>query len=440
MGRRGPMLWAMTRRGLLLTGALAAGASAAWGLRGHAVTAVDRSLNRFAPDPAAPVPDAADLALHRELFVADLHADCLKWDRDLLERSEYGHADLPRLNDGNTALQVFAMVTHSPVNLPWRDCLRASDPNHAAWLAALQGRPVRSTRGRAFYQMELFWDAVLRSRSHPGPELRGILDASQLLALVEARGQGTPVIGGMLALEGGHWIGQYNPDPRVIEAEVEGLFDRGLRVFAPVHRFDNPLCGSSEGCARTGLTPVGRRALRAAEEYGMVIDMAHASETAIREATEMLRAPFIVSHTGVRAVCEAPCRPARNLSEDALRSVLDSGGLVGIGYWPHAVGEGVANIPRVMSHVMEIADRRGLDAGAHVALGSDFDGSVATQIAADELAVLTALLRRAGGGFDGPTIAQIMGRNVCRLFATRLPGGSAAMADRVEGALAAGFA
>ncbi len=430
----------MKRRMLIAGGALAGLAGAGWALRGHAVAAVDRSLNRFALDPDAPQPDAEDLALHRALFIADLHADSLKWDRDLLSRSDYGHADLPRLQAGNTALQVFAMVTHSPVNLPWRDCLSASDPNHAAWLAALQGRPVRTTRGRAYFQMDLFWDTVLRSQDHDGPELRPILNASELLALIEARATGDTAIGGLLGLEGGHWIGLYRSEPGVIEAEVQALHDRGLRVFAPVHRFDNPLCGSSEGCRRYGLTPVGRRALREAEAAGMVIDLAHASEEAIREAAEMLREPFIVSHTGVRAVCEAPCRPDRNLSEDALRAVLDSGGVVGIGYWAHAVGAGVHNIPRVMAHVMEMADKRGLDPSAHVALGSDFDGSVATQISADELAVLTALLRRAGGGFDEQAIPRIMGRNVCRLFATRLPGGSPTMAERVEGALAAGFA
>jgi microsomal dipeptidase-like Zn-dependent dipeptidase len=285
--------------------------------------------------------------------------------------------------------------------------------------------------------MDLFWDAVHRSRLSDGPELKPILNASELLALIEARGRGEAVIGGMLALEGGHWVGQYDPSPGVVSAEIRRLYDRGLRIFAPVHRFDNPLCGSSEGCRKYGLTPAGRTALEVAEDHGMIIDLAHASEQAIRDAAEMLKKPFIVSHTGVRAVCDGICRPDRNLSDDALRAVLDSGGLVGIGYWGHAVGEGVDNIARVMSYVMEMADSRGLPAGKHVALGSDFDGSVATQIAADELDVLTATLRRAG--FDDGTIARIMGRNVCRLLGVGMPGGGPAMAERIEAALETGF-
>jgi membrane dipeptidase len=125
-----------------------------------------------APIRTRPVPSEEERAFHRGLFIADLHADTLKWDRDMLVRSAYGHVDLPRLEAGHVGLQVFAMVTHSPVNLPWTDCLSARDPNHAAWLAAVQGRPVRSTRARAFHQIDRFHDAVHRSAgaSRPGAE------------------------------------------------------------------------------------------------------------------------------------------------------------------------------------------------------------------------------------------------------------------------------
>jgi membrane dipeptidase len=51
----------------------------------------------------------------------------------------------------------------------------------------------------------------------------------------------------------------------------------------------------------------------------MVIDLAHGSAETIRDAARLLREPFIVSHTGVRAVCEGVCRPDRNLPDDAMR-------------------------------------------------------------------------------------------------------------------------
>ena len=56
-------------------------------------------------------------ALHETLWVADLHADSLLWGRDLLRRSTRGQVDVPRLLEGNVALQVFAATTKSPRRL-----------------------------------------------------------------------------------------------------------------------------------------------------------------------------------------------------------------------------------------------------------------------------------------------------------------------------------
>src|SRR5437868_9531227 len=55
--------------------------------------------------------------LHKRLLVADLHADSLLFGRNLLERSNRGHIDLPRLREGNVALQMFTVVTKAPKNL-----------------------------------------------------------------------------------------------------------------------------------------------------------------------------------------------------------------------------------------------------------------------------------------------------------------------------------
>ena len=67
------------------------------------------------PAPYSATPEAA--ALHKTLVVADLHADSLLWGRDLVERGTRGHVDIPRLIEGNVALQVFSVVTQSPRGL-----------------------------------------------------------------------------------------------------------------------------------------------------------------------------------------------------------------------------------------------------------------------------------------------------------------------------------
>ncbi len=74
---------------------------------------VDRRMNTVADAPHVTVSDSAR-ALHATLTIADLHADQLLWSRDLLARSTHGHVDLPRLDEGNVALQVFSVVTKTP--------------------------------------------------------------------------------------------------------------------------------------------------------------------------------------------------------------------------------------------------------------------------------------------------------------------------------------
>jgi membrane dipeptidase len=77
---------------------------------------VDQSDNKVLVKPPYTASDKA-FVLHRQLTIADLHADSLLWGRDLLERSTDGHVDIPRLAEGNVALQVFSLPTKSPRGL-----------------------------------------------------------------------------------------------------------------------------------------------------------------------------------------------------------------------------------------------------------------------------------------------------------------------------------
>src|SRR5690242_19177751 len=77
---------------------------------------VDRYINRvIEPPPYKASPEATKL--HGTLMVADMHADSLLWGRDLNRRWNRGHVDIPRLSEGNVALQVFSVVTKSPRGL-----------------------------------------------------------------------------------------------------------------------------------------------------------------------------------------------------------------------------------------------------------------------------------------------------------------------------------
>ncbi len=102
--------------------------------------------------------------LHDSLFIADLHSDSLLWKRDLLERSDIGHMDLPRLREGNVALQVFSATTKSPSGQNYES--NEADSDTITSLAIVSFWPVRtwgSIYERAVYQLEKLHRVVQES-------------------------------------------------------------------------------------------------------------------------------------------------------------------------------------------------------------------------------------------------------------------------------------
>ena len=75
--------------------------------------ALENAQNSVAGDKGvAPSTDA--MALHQSLDIADLYADTLLWYRSMLERSDRGQVDVPRMLDGNMTIQMLTVVTKSP--------------------------------------------------------------------------------------------------------------------------------------------------------------------------------------------------------------------------------------------------------------------------------------------------------------------------------------
>jgi len=359
----------------------------------------DRRSNRLIPRPRPAISEAAR-RLHGRLLVADLHADTLLWDRDPLQRSRRGHVDVPRLLEGNVALQAFTVVTKTPrhLNIESNDD-RSDDVTLLAMAQRWPPATWRSLKERALHQARRLDDAAARS----GGRLTVIRSRSDLAAYVARRGGGPRITAGILGLEGAHALeGDL--------ANVDVLFGAGFRMVGLVHFFDNEFGGSAHGVAKGGLTAKGRDLVRRLEERRMLVDLAHASPRTIDETLAIATRPVVVSHTGVKGTCDN----VRNLDDDALRGVARTGGLVGIGYWETAVcGVGGAAVARAIFHVTQVA---GIE---HVALGSDFDGAVAEPFDTAGLVEITDALLAAG--FSESEVGKIMGGNVFRMLAEALP-------------------
>jgi membrane dipeptidase len=387
-------------RGAAVAATVGAAAVAGARIGGRKIVArTERRLNATAFIPPYHASSRAR-AVHERLLVADLHADSLLWGRDLLERSDRGHVDVPRLIEGNVALQVLAASTKSPRHL---NIERNDDRSDDVVLLALaQGWPPATWRSLLARALHLAARADDMARRSDG-RFAIIRTRQDLAAHLARRSPSWPVTAGLLAIEGAHAL---DGDP----ANVDVVADAGYRMMSPSHFFDNAFGGSAHGVEQGGLTPAGREMLERMEVRSMLVDVAHASAATIDDVLAMARRPVIASHTGLRTVLDN----ARNLSDAHARGIAETGGLIGIGFWPTACGG--ADAPSIARSIVAAIDLAGVE---HVALGSDFDGAVLVPFDASGLPQLTDALLDAG--LDEPTIGAVMGENALRVFGEALP-------------------
>jgi membrane dipeptidase len=350
------------------------------------------------PQPPAASPRAA--ALHKSLQIADMHADTLLWSRSFLTHGSRGQVDLPRLREGNVALQILSSVTKTPKGQNYD--ANSADTDNITLLTVAQGQPVRTWTSLVERSL---WHAEKLRRAEAGSRrtLRIVRTSADLTQLLGDRTHGQKVLGAMLSIEG-----LQNLEGK--RANLDRLFDAGFRMAGLVHFFDNELAGSMHGLKKGGLTPFGIEIIRAMEAKGMVVDIAHSSHATVAQVLSMAKRPVVSSHGGVQATCKVN----RNLTDDEIKGVARTGGVIGIGYWDAAVCDNSpAGIVKAIAHVRDLV---GID---HVGLGSDYDGAVKTQFDTTRLDAITQALIDAG--FSDADIAKVMGGNVLRVLGQVLP-------------------
>lgn len=142
---------------------------------------------------------------------------------------------------------------------------------------------------------------------------------------------------------------------------------QGFRSFGLVWNHENAL--ASGALASGGLKPVGREIIAAAEPLPVMIDLAHCNEQSFYDILECTtKAPF-VSHSCCHALWPHP----RNLKDEAMRSLGQAGGIMGITFARSFMGNGDdATVDTVVDHICHCGEVMGMD---RVCLGSDFDGT-----------------------------------------------------------------
>ena len=355
---------------------------------------VEASMNKIDGKPLPKVSTEA-LALHKTLTIVDLHSDTLMWKRNMLDAADRGHVDLPRLQAGNVALQVFSSVSKTPKGQNYD--ANGADSDNITLLAFAQLQPVR-TWGSLIERS--LWHATKLDRATKANRDLVKVSSSEGLGNLESYRQekGSKIVGAMLSIEG----------LQNLEGKAENLdklYAAGFRMAGLTHFFDNELAGSMHGIKKGGLTPFGRKIMASMEAKGMIVDIAHCSHACVADILKTARRPVVSSHGGVQATCKVN----RNLTDEEIKGVAATGGIIGIGYWDAAVCDtSPAAIVKAMKHVRDLVGIK------HVALGSDYDGATTVRFDTSNLVQVTQALMNAG--FSEDEIRAVMGLNALRVL------------------------
>jgi len=333
-------------------------------------------------------------------FVADMHCDALLWNRNLLARHNYGHVDIPRMQEANVALEIFSIVSKSPRGLNYDHNSGNSDMIGLLAFAQLRWpQDWFSLKDRALHQCA----SLHKTAEESNGIFRVITTQAELKQYIQDRSANHKLTAGMLGIEGAHCL----------EGDISNLdlfYKAGVRYIGLAHFFDNEWAGSAHGIDKGGLTDKGKQLIRRMEDLHIMIDLAHVSPKTINDIFAMTTGPVMVSHTGVKGTCDN----IRNLSDAQIQEIGRRNGIIGIGMWETAVcGSDAEATAKAIKYV---ADRIGVD---KVAMGSDFDGDV---VASYDITGFTAVVKALEKqGFSRTDIEKIMGGNVRDFFLRNLP-------------------
>lgn len=361
--------------------------------------------------------------LHDNILVFDAHTDSLQ--RAVVDGVDLGRrssgdplverSDLPRFRDGGVDAQVFAV---------WIDTLYV--PDHAI------RRSIQLIE--AFHRLlDCHPDQVALART--AADVRSAVGAGKLAAL--------------LSIEGGDAIEN--------ELAVLHTYHRlGACSMTLCHsRTTDWIDSSTDEPKWNGLNDFGRSVIREMNRLGMVVDVSHVSDQAVRDVTRVSEHPVVATHSSCRALTDHP----RNLSDPLLEAIAATGGMVGINFYSGFLSQAYLDefrsryadvlstlnqpahvepedrdrvardrlyamsehdVPRppfdtILDHIDHAVSVVGVD---HVGIGTDLDvPHLSTPVGFDDVTAFPAVTRGlVERGYREEDVRKIMGENWLRVF------------------------
>ena len=369
--------------------------------------------------------DNDPLAIHARAIAIDMHVDTVQRILDehvnLETQLDDGHFDAVRAKAGGLDAQFFSI-----------------------WVEPqLFGGGGETAVKRADDQI-----AAIRQLTEQHPETWAFATSAEDIRRIAADGK----IAALLGLEGGYAI-----DERL--ENVERYYKMGVRYMSPAWSVSTSWAGSSgDEAGRTrGLNDFGKQVVREMNRLGMMVDVSHVSDKTFWDIIETSTKPVVATHSACRAIADVP----RNLSDDMIRALANTGGVVNVIFYPEhlepgwsekkknvdveitplvqqaseaelrgAVYKKIArdhvrqveyarrlprvSVTRIADHIDHIVKLVGVD---HVGIGSDFDGVQATTSDLSTVADLPNLTRElVRRGYVERDIDKILGGNMLRVM------------------------
>jgi membrane dipeptidase len=383
-------------------------------------------MTQQTPNQSQPTESNNDpLAIHYRAIAVDMHADTvqrvLDENVDLQKQLSDGHLDAVRAKAGGLDAQFFSIWVEPQL---------------------FGGGGARAIQ-RADDQI-----AAVRALAENHPETWQLATKAADVRRAAADGK----IAALLGLEGGYAI-----DERL--ENVARYYKMGVRYMSPAWSVSTSWAGSSgdEVGATRGLNEFGREVVREMNRLGMMVDVSHVSDKTFWDIVNTSTKPVIATHSACRAITDVP----RNLTDDMIRALAKTGGVVNVIFYPEHIEPGWSQkkkqldseiaglvqrasenepgdavhkklardrvrqeqyatrlpkvtVSRIVDHIDHIVKLVGID---HVGIGSDFDGVQATPADLSTVADLPNLTRELlKRGYSENDIDKILGGNMLRVM------------------------
>jgi len=256
--------------------------------------------------------------------ILDLHCDTLLKGQSFAGND--GHVDLDRLPSGARYCQCFAIFINDDV------------------------------RGQAAAdQAESYYRHFLRNMEQLPDRIRQCRTTGEVEAAFREDRSAA-----ILTIENGAALGGKMDN-------LERMAGYGVKIITLTWNAENEIGGGSQ--SEVGLKPFGREIIRRMEELKVAVDVSHLNDKTFWEVAKFTRKPILATHSNSRAVCPH----ARNLTDDQLRAIVQTGGIVGLNYYVHFLREDgeVTCYDGMLRHIDHLLNVGG---EGFLALGSDFDG------------------------------------------------------------------